>query len=175
MFTDPFLTSGAYISGVNANLYHGIPQCFDNLLFGGDKHLHFWQTGLKLFGLQWRNDMEVEWVQDDDFEGKGTAPTSLIWDTGTNYNAGPTYLMDYITGIFRKKGLSRIMCDEIRDKYQPEWFLSNKEWQRQQEKNGESTNLEDRPATLPYMVFQLWVDLKKKFYYTIKVGLIAFS
>lgn len=100
-FSRPSIRSGAYFGGVNPDLFWNTPQCFDVT------KEHYWQTGMRRMGFKWgaKKDLPVDWITDDKLDGDG-APKSIFWDTGTTWNAGPTYLTRYIISYLDKKGFA---------------------------------------------------------------------
>eukprot|EP00392_Amoebophrya_sp_AT5.2_P001444 g1446.t1 len=109
---NPKIRSGAYFGGANPSLYHGTPQCLDVV------HEHYWQTGVHRMGIMWGKDAEPEWIDNeamgvwnDESVGK---PLSAIWDTGTTWNAVPTYLNNYILQKLREKGFAEVACSKVR-------------------------------------------------------------
>ncbi|CAD7926298.1 unnamed protein product [Amoebophrya sp. A120] len=112
---NPKIRSGAYFGGANPALYHGTPQCLDVV------HEHYWQTGIHRIGIMWGKDAEPEWIDNSamglESEEAVGKPLSAIWDTGTTWNAVPTYLNNYFMQKLQEKGFANVDCSLVKKHY----------------------------------------------------------
>ena len=72
---------------------------------------------MRRMGLRWGRSADVDWFTNEalGFEPEASgAPVTAIWDTGTTWNAAPTYLTNHITKLLKQRDFLDVSCDALK-------------------------------------------------------------